>query len=345
MDYTHRETETPGLSRYGARPSARADLAGKTNGSGLSSQSVERAHQQARALGWFSLGLGLTQVLTPGGVSRAIGLKDGPLCRLTMRALGLREITSGIGILSRPRPTGWMLARLAGDVMDVALLAQGLTSRRARKTRLPVAIASVVGVGALDYLVGRRLRQADREGLALPRARELEVTSAITVSRPPEEVYRFWRELGNLPRFMTLLDSVQVLDDRRSRWTITTPRGKTLQWESEITEDRPNERIAWRATKGAPIDTWGQVEFRQAPGGRGTEVVLKMKLDPPGGALGAALARAAKKVPEIKTRIDLRRFKQVMELGEVVVSDASAHRGPHPARPAASENDTDSDVE
>jgi uncharacterized membrane protein len=315
-----RETETPGLARSGAQPTTRADLAATGNGHDLSPQAALAAHRRARALGWFSLGLGLTQVLAPGGLARAIGLADGAGRRRTMRAVGLREITAGIGILSRRRPSGWVLARLAGDVMDVALLARALTGGKVHGGRVPVAIASVLGVGALDFLTSRQLRQADRQGLVLPRAREVAITSAITVGRPPEEVYRFWRDFRNLPRFMTRLDSVQVLDDRRARWTFTGPRGKTLQWESEITEDRPNERIAWRAREGAPIDSWGEVSFRRAPGSRGTEVVLKMKLDPPGGALGAALARAARKLPEMKARHDLRRFKQVIEVGEVIVS-------------------------
>jgi uncharacterized membrane protein len=334
MDHAHRETETPGLAGVGKQPSGRSDLAVRANGQSLSPKSLARAHRRARSLGWFSLGLGLTRVLAPRGLARAIGLGDNPLRRRTMRLLGLGEVISGIGILGQRRPTRWVLARLAGDLVDLALLGRALTGRNVHKQRLPVAIASVLGVGALDFLTSRQLRQADRQGLPLPRSPEVGITRSITVNRPPEEVYRFWRNFQNLPRFMSLLDSVEVMSDRRSRWKVAGPRKRTLQWETEITEDRAHERIAWRSSENAPLESRGEVRFRRAPGGRGTEVMLTLAIDAP----AAGVARLMKKVPEVQVSSDLRRFKQLMELGEVVRSDASVHVGPHPARPSSDEN-------
>jgi len=158
------------------------------------------------------------------------------------------------------------------------------------------------------------------------------VVDALTEERGPDELFQHWRNFQNLPAFMTLLESVEVIDPRRSRWRLEGPRGKSLEWETEITQERPGELIAWRALEGAPLPNSGEVRFRRAPGGRGTEVVLTIEVQPPSGVRGA-VARLLKAVPGFQVENDLRRFKQLMEVGEVVASDSSVHLGPHPARP------------
>jgi uncharacterized membrane protein len=338
MDYTHKEPESPQAEGYGARTptSGRADLTA-TNGHDLSPRALERVHRNARGLGWFSLGLGMAEVLAPRGLSRMIGVGDDRGNRRAMRAIGLREIASGIGILSRSRPTGWLWSRVVGDVMDIALLGWALGARKNRNVRVPLALASVAGVTALDLFTSRALSRADRQGVPVAHEREVTIRKAVTVARPAEELYRFWRNFQNLPTFMNLLDSVEVIDDRRSRWRMRTPRGKLVEWESEIIEDRPHDRISWRASAGSPLQSSGEVRFVRAPGGRGTEVHLTVKLEPPGGPLTAAVARTFKQAPEIQVQNDLRRFKQVIEVGEVVCSDASLYLGPHPARPPSDE--------
>jgi uncharacterized membrane protein len=202
-------------------------------------------------------------------------------------------------------------------------------------------MASVAGLATMDLLTSRRLSRADRQGVPVAREREVGVTQSITVARSPEEVYRFWRNVQNLPSFMTFVESVRALDDRRSRWTLKGGKGKAAQWDSEITVDKPNERIAWRALPGAPVAFRGEVDFRRAPAGQGTEVHLTMALEPPGGRLATAVARLVRKVPAIKMHNDLRRFKQLMEVGEVVRSDASIARGPHAARPPSGDEEID----
>jgi uncharacterized membrane protein len=149
------------------------------------------------------------------------------------------------------------------------------------------------------------------------------VRGIVTINRPPEELYRRWRDVTNLPRFMRRLASVQALDDdaRRSRWQARGPAGKVIEWEAEIVEDRPSERIAWRSLPGSPVEHAGVVQFERAPGGRGTQVTLELDVTPPGGVIGTTLARMLSALPAHEVQEDLRRFKQWMETGDVVLSE------------------------
>jgi uncharacterized membrane protein len=156
---------------------------------------------------------------------------------------------------------------------------------------------------------------------------------SITVRRPVEEVYGFWRNFENLPRFMRHLESVQVVDERRSHWKALAPAGQTVEWDAETIEDRPSELIAWRSLPGADIYNAGTVRFQPAPGGRGTEVRVTLEYDPPFGKLGSKVAMLFREEPGQQVQDDLRHFKQVMETGEIVLSDATKQRGPHPAQP------------
>ena len=164
----------------------------------------------------------------------------------------------------------------------------------------------------------------------------IRVRKSITVGRPIAEVYRFWRDFENLPRFMHHLESVQSEGDRRSRWRTSAHGGSQVEWDAETTEDRANELISWRSVEGADISSIGIVQFRPAPGAQGTEVHVELRYDPPpAGKLGAAIAKLFGEDPGTQLASDLRRFKQVLETGEVVHSDASIHKGPHPAQPSA----------
>ena len=292
----------------------------------------------ARALGLFSIGLGLTQILTPRGVARAIGLEDDEENRKTMRAFGIREMATGVGLLTRQHPTVFAWGRVAGDAMDLAVLGKALRSDRNDRNdrnRLAAATAAVVGVAILDIVAGQRLsRSGNGETAERRQSRAIRVKKSITINGSPEEAYRFWRDFENLPRFMAHLESVRVLDDRRSYWKAKAPLGATVEWMAEIIEDRPNELIAWRSTEEADVPNFGQVRFSPAPGGRGTEIHVELQYDPPGGIIGATVAKLFGEEPSQQVDGDLRRFKQVLEVGEVVHSDASIHRGLHPARPS-----------
>ena len=122
-------------------------------------------------------------------------------------------------------------------------------------------------------------------------------------------------------------------DERRSRWVAKAPAGKTVQWEAETTADRPNELIAWRSLPGAQVYNAGTVRFQPAPGGRGTEVRVELEYDPPFGKLGSKVAMLFREEPGQQIADDLRHLKQVLETGEILFSDATKRRGPHPAAP------------
>jgi uncharacterized membrane protein len=292
---------------------------------------TDRDERIANGLGWFSIGLGLAQVLSPGGVARLIGVPDDSTNRGLMRAIGIREIATGVGILSRPRPARWVRARVGGDMMDLALLGAAFGADDSQKNRVAAATAAVLGVTALDVMCSGRL--SEKASPTTARGRETakpHVMRAITMRQTPEEIYRFWRNFENLPRFMYHLEEVRVFDDRRSHWVAKAPAGSRVEWDAEIVEDRPNERIAWRSLPDADVANWGTVEFRRAPGDRGTEVHVELHYDPPGGKLGALVAKLFGEEPGEQVADDLRRLKQLMEVGEVVRSEASLP-GPGPS--------------
>jgi uncharacterized membrane protein len=304
--------------------------------------------QLATALGWFSIGLGLAEVAAPGSVARLVGVRDDDRNRWTLRAMGVREVVSGVGILTQPRPTGWVWARVGGDMLDLAYLGTALNSDHANRGRVTAAIAAVAGVTALDVLCGQGLSAEPRAGAGRSRAarlgrasreRAVHVRKAITIGRPAEDLYKFWRDFENLPRFMRHLESVQVTGERRSHWKAKAPFGRTVEWHAEITEDRPNEQLAWRSLESADVPNYGSVTFEPAPGGRGTTVRVDLHYEPPGGVIGATIAKLFGEEPGQQVQEDLRAFKQLMETGEVVQSEASvkgaARRNRRPAGSSA----------
>lgn len=119
--------------------------------------------------------------------------------------------------------------------------------------------------------------------------------NSLVMKRSPEELYRFWRDFQNLPRFMPHLESVQVSGDRRSHWVARAPAGMTVEWDAAITEDRPNQLIAWRSLDGADVDNSGTVRFERAAGHRGTVVKVELLYSPPAGVIGAAHRRTLRR--------------------------------------------------
>src|SRR5688572_17281829 len=326
--------------RVAARTSRRAQTRparrGRTNldhAEGAPEPADDRQGQRlARALGWFSIGLGLAEVVAPQSVARLVGLEPDDTSRRVLRGMGMREIASGIGILSQRKPTPWVWSRVAGDALDLALLGSAMRSENAQKGRVVAATAAVLGVTALDVYCGTRLQQSDTYSDG-GTDNSIEIKTALTVGRPPEEVYRFWRDFDNLPRFMNHLEAVRITGERTSHWKAKVPVGMTVEWDAEIIEDRQNELIVWQSLENADIENSGSVRFTPAPGDRGTEIMLEMHFHPPGGTLGAKFARMFDEVPKMQMRNDLRRFKQVLETGEVVHSDDSIEAGPNAARP------------
>lgn len=161
----------------------------------------------------------------------------------------------------------------------------------------------------------------------------MHVMKAVTILRPIEEVYRFWLDLQNMPRFVRHLHSIQPRGDRLI-WRTKEVDGSSAEWDVVVTEQAPNELIAWHAVRGPDVTISGAVYFTPAPGDRGTEVRLTFTFEQPGGKVAAFFQKLLGEDPATEIGKDLRRFKQVMETGELVHSDASIHEGPHPARPA-----------
>jgi uncharacterized membrane protein/uncharacterized protein YjeT (DUF2065 family) len=285
--------------------------------------------RQGVALGWLSIGLGLAQVLAPRQVARLIGAdeEDDATC-VALRLVGGRELVCGVGLLSQSHPTAWAWGRVAGDVMDLALLGSLWPAKRTRNERLLTAGAVVLGVGCVDAYAALRGRRNQRD-----LAREgLEVREAITIARPADEVYTFFRDFQNLPRFMSHLESVRV-DNGHSHWCAKGPLGTRVEWDAEIVEDLPGKHIVWRSVPNADIASQGRVQFRSVAE-QETELDVVLRYDPPAGKVGAAFASLLGVAPSQQISSDLRRLKQVLETGEVLHSDASIHRGMHPARPS-----------
>jgi uncharacterized membrane protein len=150
-----------------------------------------------------------------------------------------------------------------------------------------------------------------------------EVKKSIIINSTPEDLYQFWRKLENLPRFMRHLESVQETGENRSHWVAKAPVDSRVEWDAEITEERENELIAWRSLEDSDVYNTGSVRFEEATGGRGTIVHVEMEYDPPGGAIGKGIAKLFGDDPEQVIYDDLRCLKQVVETGEIVLSDGT----------------------
>jgi uncharacterized membrane protein len=258
-------------------------------------------------------------LLQTDGVAELVGVDDAPTSRPVIQAVGVRELLAAALLLVGPRRSVWF--RVAGDAADLALLGNALRNRSgSREQRVRAATAVVAGLAALDLYAGLRT-QRDQHGPGRPGPLRLEAT--VTVNKSPEETYAFWRDLTNLPRFMTHLESVTPAADggTRSHWVARAPFGTSVSWDAEVTSEDPGRRLAWRSLPGSRIDNSGTVHFATAPGDRGTEVKVVLHYDVPGGRLGRAVAKLFGEEPVQQVRDDLRRFKQVLETGDIVRSD------------------------
>jgi uncharacterized membrane protein len=296
----------------------------------------------ARGLGWFSIGLGLAEIAIPGTLAQLIGVRRNGNTQSALQAYGVREIANGMAILQSSQDPTWLWTRVGGDALDIATLAAALNDRRSDRQRVLTAIGAVAGITAADIYCARQLGRG-RHGagwrqLASARERRREAGAILfrkvfTINRQPDVVYGFWRTLENLPRFMKHLESVHVIDATHSRWRAKAPAGMTIEWDAEIIDDQPNERIAWRSIEGARVPNRGTVRFRPAPGARGTELDVEIDYTAPGGRLGSLAAKLFGEEPAQQVDDDLRRLKQVLETGEIARSGGSAGWR-QPAQPA-----------
>lgn len=303
------------------------------------SDSREVAHRDgspgrslAKWLGWFSVGLGAAELIAPRGLARLIGLRPTGTTTTVLRALGGREIANGLGILANPSSKEWVGMRVGGDLIDLALLGVAL-AKSERPARTLAAAIAVVGVTALDAAGAERLAEERKVPVAADADSDgVPVVRSITVERPLDEVYAFWSDFANFPRFMAHVESVDILDERRSRWRATGSAGTHAEWESEIVAQRQNELIAWRTVDGSDLYHSGEVRFHRNDA-NATVVTVQLAYSPPGGRIAAAALKLFRKEPGQQVIDDLRRFKQILETGEVLLSDSSTARTPRPARP------------
>ena len=198
--------------------------------------------------------------------------------------------------------------RASPAAVGLALLAVGagavlgLTALRDRGPRMP------------DSAPGRSARGIPRFG------RHTVVGRTVTIGKPRGELYAFWRDFSNLPRFMENVESVREAAPGRTAWTVRAPGGRTVEVVTEVVEEREGELIAWRSVEASDIETQGRVAFRDAPGGRGTRVEAIIAYRPPAGELGRMAAKVFQREPAVQTRRELKRFKMLMESGEVATS-------------------------
>jgi uncharacterized membrane protein len=209
--------------------------------------------------------------------------------------------------------------RLASTLGGAALVLYGLT----RRSPASLGLALLGGVMAYRGVTGRSATYTALgvSSAAPAQAGGITVERSITINRAPAELYRYWHNFENLPCFMKHLESVKVTSDDRSHWVATAPLGRTVAWDAEITEDRENELIAWRSLEDADVYNAGSVAFQEALGGRGTEVRVRFEYSPPGGVFGAMAAKLFGEEPSQQVAGDLRRFKQMMEAGELATTD------------------------
>ena len=206
-----------------------------------------------------------------------------------------------------------------------ALAAYGLKMRS-----IPGMVVAAIG-GALVHRgasgrcmvyesLGVSTAAAEGDQVSVPYGHGVRVEKAVTINASPEELYAFWRKFDNLPRFMNNLESVEVRDDKRSHWISKGPAGSKVEWEAEIINEVPNELIGWRSVEGSQVDNAGSVHFTPAAGGRGTEVRVVLRYDPPAGVVGATIARILGEDPAVQVQEDLRRLKRLVETGEIATT-------------------------
>jgi len=216
--------------------------------------------------------------------------------------------------------------RWISGVAGAALLGYSLRWRRVRALLIPAGIwlvrRAATGRCEVNRALGRNtaLGEARLSPVAsLARGEGTRTEQSVVVARPHDELFRFWRQFDNLPRFMDNLESVTMLDERRSHWVAKGPLGTRVEWEAEIHNEIPDELIAWRSLPGSDVDQAGSVHFTPTPGG-GTDVQVVMQYAAPAGKAGEAVAHILGDDPAQQIADDLRRFKQVMEAGELPVS-------------------------
>lgn len=276
---------------------------------------MDESHRLARRLGWFSIGLGAFEILAAESVARYFGTRRDNV----VRAFGAREVINGIGLLVSRSPRPWLWARVAGDVLDAAALSTLWFSGKCPTGRIAGAKAFVGGALALDLWAATRGR----------RDSGAHVVRSATIGRSAEELYEYWRDPAKLALIMGHVADIGPAGPKATRWTLKIP-GRPVSWRSEYADERPGELLRWHAGEGEPVESDGVIRFEPAPGDRGTVVRLNFHIAPRGGRAARAAMRALRPVPEVLAARALRRFKSLVETGELptLEKNPSGRQGP-----------------
>ena len=273
--------------------------------------------------GMVILGLGIAQLLAPRQVARSTGIHARPGL---VRTSGLLSIASAASILGGGKPAPMGFARLASVALELTLLGRSAThaARRGRGSRLALTGAGVAAAAMLDMSAAIKQGARQTMGERTTESGAMAVEKCITINKSPDECYRFWRNFDRFPEFMQHLEAVEKITDTRSHWKAKAPIGASVEWDAEITSDQPGELLAWHSVEGADVDNGGTVRFERAPGGRGTIVRVDMQYKPPGGKAGALVAKLFGENPSQQMDGDLRRFKQLIETGEITTTEGQS---------------------
>lgn len=231
--------------------------------------------------------------------------------------------------------------RLASMVGGGALVVYGLSRRGWEGFLVAGAGAAVLYRGATghcnvyQFLGVNTARRTQGRNVSVPYELGIRIDKSITINKPRQEVYRFWRNLENLPKFMVNLECVKEIDNRQSHWIAKGPANAMLEWRADIINEKEDELIGWRSLPGSQVSNAGSVQFKDAPGGRGTIVKVELQYEPPGGTIGAALAKLVGRDPERQIGEDLRRLKQLLETGELPTTAGQSRGERTPAGAAA----------
>ncbi len=175
-------------------------------------------------------------------------------------------------------------------------------------------------------------RKNPRAKIVVPGNRGIKVVRAVTILRPAAELYRFWRDVSNLPQVIHHPVTISATSKDESHWVVSAPAGRTVEWDALVLNDEPDRLIAWRSREGGDVDHAGSVRFEKAPGDEGTEVTVALEYDPPGGKLGAAVAKLTRDSAASQVYDALRRFKALMEAGEIPTIEGQSVGGPQRPR-------------
>ncbi len=231
---------------------------------------------------------------------------------------------------ARHTPNVASAERIASGVAGLALAVLAATKGKSPQARAALASAGgyLIYRGVTGHCPGYAVLRTgtlstgiDSPTAVIPHGQGIKVEKVVTVNRSASELYDFWRNFDNLPRFMAHLEDVTVQDDLRSHWTAKAPFGKTVEWDAEIINEVPGEMIAWRSTEKADIPNAGSVWFKTLPAGRGTEVKVSLEYNPPAGVLGMTIAKLFGEEPSQQVADDLLHFKNLTETGETPTDD------------------------